>query len=325
MTDESKMGLSEDYNKKRGKENEKFLKNDSKNKTNFRLTVRKKTSKNPIAYNIASNLHKSYYSVFGTLHTLPDYLIIGAAKCGTSSLYEYLIQHPNVKPAAGKEINFFDKNYSKGQKWYRTYFPRLVNKNKIKSNIITGEATPRYIDHPQAPIRVKKLIPDVKLIILLRNPIDRAYSHWNMLIRNPAIETKPFEEAVKLEKKRIDGLYKKMENDENFYSPEYYQYAYLDRGLYLTRIKRWIKYFPRQQFLILDSEEFFNEPSRSYEKVLEFLKLPKIKLPKYDIFRKGAYKNSKMKNETRMKLIDFYKPHNNELNEFLGTNFVWDK
>lgn len=267
------------------------------------------------------SLYKLYYSSTGNLHNLPNYLIIGAAKCGTSSLYEYLTQHPSINPALGKEINFFDMHYSKGINWYRSYFP--FKNFFTKKNSITGEATPRYLDHPHAAKRVYDLIPSVKIIVLLRNPVDRAYSHWNMMVAHKR-EDLSFSEAIENEKSRISDFFEQMQNNKEYYSKDYFWYGYLERGLYAKKIKHWMNFIPKEQFLVLQSEDFFRNTSDVYNHVLEFLDLPKRNLIKYDKFRKGSYKKQKMDNSTRKNLIDFFKPHNEELYNLLGENFHWE-
>ena len=293
----------------------------------IRLGLRSKIRDHKKMQHVASFFYQLYYSSVGNLHVLPDYLIIGAAKCGTSSLYEYLIQDPNIEPAIGKEINFFDMNYKKGIKWYRTYFPfsfqKLIAKKISKNNLITGEATPRYLDHPYAPKRIKESIPSVKIIALLRNPIDRAYSHWNMMVAHNR-ENLSFEDAIKKEDERICGLYERMEEDENFYSREYFWYAYLDRGIYVKKLKRWFQYLSKDQFLILQSEDFFRNPSENYNRVLKFLNLPRKELVGYKQFRKGSYKKQKIESTTRTKLVEFFKQHNEELYKLLDTRFDWN-
>lgn len=293
-----------------------------------RLTVRKKIKNHKKLQITANSINKGYSTILGPLHTLPDFLIIGSAKCGTSSLYEYLIKHPNIESAIGKEINYFDMQYEKGINWYKTYFPSLIHK-KISKNIfhkklITGEATPRYIDHPLAIKRIKNNLPNIKLIVMLRNPVDRAYSHWNMMVTHKH-ENLSFEDAIEQEEKRISSLYEKMNMNKKFYSKEYFWYGYLERSTYINKLKRWFEYFPRKQFLILKSEELFIKPDTTYKKVLDFLKLEKLDLENYKTYRKGKYKKIEMNSETRKKLIEYFRPHNSELYKLLNENFGWDK
>ena len=109
--------------------------------------------------------------------TKPNFLIIGAQRCGTTSLYNYLIQHPQIVPSSKKEVHFFDLNFHLGQSWYEKHFP------EVSDNILTGEASPYYIFHPLCPKRIFDYDPSVKLIVILRNPIDRAYSHYRHIVR----------------------------------------------------------------------------------------------------------------------------------------------
>ncbi|NIQ15891.1 MAG: sulfotransferase, partial [Candidatus Dadabacteria bacterium] len=155
-----------------------------------------------------------YCSITGFMHILPNYLIIGGQKCGTNSLYAYLANHPNVRPALTKEIRFFDKYYQRGINWYKVCFPFKFDQNLHKGSIIAGEATERYLEYPHAPKRVREALPHVKLILLLRNPVDRAYSHYSMRFK-AGKEKLSFEDAIDKENERTKDEYKKMENDEN--------------------------------------------------------------------------------------------------------------
>ena len=292
---------------------------------NSNFSLRSKLASHPKIKSILKPLSRYYFSITGPIHLLPNYLIIGAAKSGTSSLYEYLIQHPNVQPASGKEIYFFDMNYNKGINWYRTFFPlsHQFPKNTLKNSIV-GEATPRYMDHPHAPSRIKKYLPNCKFIILLRNPIDRAYSHWNMMVSHNREELS-FEDAIDKEKKRTNGLFEKMEKDSSFYSKEYYWYSYLERGLYSKKIKKWFEIFHKNQFLILKSEDLFSKPSEIFHQTQDFLNIPEITLDEFKTARKGAYKNKSIDSNTRKYLSDFFKPYNEELYSLIGKNFAWEE
>ena len=274
---------------------------------------------------IARSINKLVYNTTGSSHVLPDFLIIGAARSGTTSLYEYLVQHPSIIPGTGKEVYFFDKEFAKGVNWYRSFFPTKTNKSKLEKKLqtkcITGEATPRYLHHPHTPKRVFELIPNVKLIVLMRNPIDRAYSHYQMEVGS-GNEELSFEEAVEQEEDRILGDMKKMEKNENFYSVKFYRKSYLTRGKYAEQIKRWFEYFPRDQFLFLKSEDLYSDPSKIYHKVLEFLELPKFDLDSFKAHRMRKY--SAISDDTRKKLSDYFKPHNEQLYQLLGKNFGWN-
>ena len=293
-----------------------------------RRYVRKKLEKRRRLQQFSTSLYLKYCSLTGCFHVLPDFLIIGFVKCGTTSLYQYLIQHPDVFSAKGKEIDYFDRLYQRGLNWYRVGFPfkpqKSFVKNILKKNFLTGEATPRYIEHAHALDRIKKTIPNAKFIVLLRNPIDRAFSHYNMNMTSE-YEYLTFEDALKHEEKRIHGRYEKMQRVENYYSWDHDLYGYLKHGIYVKYLKRWMDVFPREQFLILQTEEFKKNTSVVYNKALQFLNLTKYDLKEYPMHKKIEYKKRVMKPETRKQLNEYFKPHNEELYKFLGTNFHWDE
>ena len=145
------------------------------------------------------------------IRLMPEFIVIGAQRCGTTSLYAYLSSHPQVVPAIKKEVHFFDYNFGKGLDWYRSHFPRWTPMG------VTGEATPYYMFHPNAAKRVYQVIPQTKLIMLLRNPIDRAYSHYHHEVRL-GVESATFQEAIRLEPARINHEMERMLGDQNYYS-----------------------------------------------------------------------------------------------------------
>lgn len=271
----------------------------------------------------STSVYLKYCSLTGFLHVLPDFLIIGFVKCGTTSLYQYLLEHPNVYAASGKEIDYFDRLYSRGINWYKVKFPLKIKKYSEKK-FITGEATPRYVEHPHALNRIKKTIPRAKFIVLLRNPIDRAYSHYNQNIHLD-FESRSFENALDHEHERIKGRYEKMQKNQNYYSWDYDIYGYLEHGLYADKLERWFKEFPREQFHFIQTEEFLKNTDKTYEKVLEFLNLPKFTVKQFKRYKEREYKIPKITTSLRKKLIEFYNPHNEKLYDLIGTNFHWDE
>lgn len=173
------------------------------------------------------------------------------------------------------------------------------------------------------PSRIKTSLPDVKLILLLRNPIDRAFSQYYKLVKLGR-EKLSFEEAIKIEPERINDETEKMLQNKNYYSLKYHNYSYLTAGIYAERLERWIKLFPKEQILILKSEDLYDDPKSIYEKTLEFLNLPKYELQN---FKKFNYHEDqqKMNHSIRQKLIEYYKPHNEKLYKLLDRDFNWDK
>ncbi|QTA90752.1 sulfotransferase domain-containing protein [Desulfonema magnum] len=236
------------------------------------------------------------------LRPLPNFILIGAQKSGTTSLYSYLIQHPRITPGYKKEVHFFDNpgHFRKGMPWYRAHFPAAFTQ---PGSFVTGEATPSYLCHPQVPERMYEAVPGVKLIVLLRNPVDRAYSQYHHRIRH-GTETLPFELALKKEEHRFS--------------------SYLARGMYADQLQRWMSIFLREQFLILSTEDFFRNPRKTLLKVTAFLELPDWH-PDPKMFKKyNSSHYSDMKPETRKYLADYFAPHNEKLYRYLGMDFKWE-
>lgn len=289
--------------------------------------LQKKIATKPFFYKFAKFAYRNYISMIGSTHTLPDFILCGAPRCGTTSIYEGLLEHPNIFSAKIKEIHFFDGNYHRGENWYRYHFPsklkKLINKRIFKKKFVTGEATPFYLIHPHAPHRVKRISSKVKLLVILRNPIDRAYSHFSSAVSNGKEELS-FEDAIKEEKNRVWGEMEKMKDNDDYDSSEiYYRKAYFLQGLYYNDLSRWMEIFPRKQFLIISSEEFFKDSTQNFNKIYKFLELSQFNYNKYVHFHLRKY--SPMKNETRRLLIEYYKPYNEKLYKLIGKSYDWDK
>ncbi|WP_420973484.1 sulfotransferase family protein [Bacillus thuringiensis] len=253
-----------------------------------------------------------------TNNLIPHFLIIGAQKCGTTSLYNYLIQHPQVCAASQKELHFFDIYFQKGLNWYYNQFP-LIKLNKL---IITGEASPYYLFHPHAPKRIAKTLPNVKLIVLLRNPVDRAYSHYYHQVKMKT-ESLSFRQAIEEENKRLQPELIKMLENENYHSLPYQYYSYLARGRYIEQLQNWMNFFPLKQFLIIKSEDFFLNPDIVFRDVLTFLNLSPYQLKQYNKENSNNYPELDI--STRSELNNYYDGYNLKLYKYLGVDFDWCK
>jgi len=271
------------------------------------------------AYVIAINFIV-FFSNIGLAQTWgPCFLIIGAAKCGTTSLYNYLVKHPHISPAIKKEVHFFDINFSKGFEWYQTQ----LNCASKKDNLLIGEASACYLFHPLAPRRIAQSFPQVKLIILLRNPTQRAFSHYRHMVRR-GIEKLNFEQAINSESQRLNGEREKMLANERYNSSNYRKHSYCTRGIYIDQIKHWMRYFPKEQFLIIKSEDLFAQPENILKQVHTFLGIPPCPLNNYP---KHQYHPSPvpLDKEVRDQLTDFFRPYDKALEEFLDRKFDWDQ
>ncbi len=254
------------------------------------------------------------------LYALPDFVIIGTMKGGTTSLFAYLRKHPQVIPAQTKEVHFFDEQYAEGVAWYRMQFPSYAQKYWHRLNgrrCITGEASPYYLFHPDVPQRMQAVLPKVKLITLLRNPIDRAYSHYQHQVRKGR-EHRPFEEAVAEEQARLEA-----QGQPGEATYEHRHFSYLERGLYLTQLRRWRQFFPGEQMLILESEALYQAPEQTLKEVYAFLGLHTASFPdQLKAANVGRYKE-KMSSTCRAQLAAFYAPHNQALCAYLKRDFSW--
>lgn len=264
-----------------------------------------------------------YRSATAGHRILPDYVIIGAQKAGTTSLDGYLARHPQVNVSTIKEVHYFDNrngNFHRGEHWYRAHFPLDREANRGKR---CGEATPNYLFSPVTPARMAALLPQVKIIVLLRNPVDRAFSHYQMMRRNRH-EPLSFEAAIDAESSRLAGHRERLIADSRYDSMEYRRFSYLARGVYVDQITEWRKYFKPEQFLILESGEFFRETQRMFQRTLEFLQLDAWWPPKFDNLHRGNYVD-KMSPATRERLLDYFAPHNARLYRELGIEYDWDR
>lgn len=261
----------------------------------------------------------------------PNYLIIGAQKSGTTSLYAYLNQHPQVVPAEKKEVHFFDLNFSKGVEWYHQQFARMVksfsqkNENTIEdkqekyiSGFITGEASPYYVFHPLVPQRVYQTFPQVKLILLLRNPVDRAISHYYHEVKL-GFESLSLEDAIAQEETRLKEETKKLLNEENYYSFNHQHYTYLSRGKYIDQITNWLKFFPKEQLLMIKTEELDSQPNSIMNRVWEFLNLPPRQIVQYDKYNSNDY--SPIDETIYNQLTSYFQPYNQQLKDLFGISF----
>lgn len=238
----------------------------------------------------------------------PDYIIVGTQKGGTTSLHHYVTGHPQVGRGRGKEIHFFSWKYDKGLDWYLARFP------SDGEAMVVGEASTSYLCHPEAPARVRRVLPDVKLIVLLRNPVDRAYSQYQMNVRK-GYEALTFEDALAAEPQRLCSA--------DSMSATLWRYSsYATRGLYAEQLEWWLDEFPREQLLVLQSETLFERPAECLREALAFLGLSTWEPVEYEVHNPGSYND--MRAETRARLVAQFAPHNRRLYDLLGRDFGWD-
>ena len=197
--------------------------------------------------------------------TAPDFVIIGTQRGGTTSLHAYLSAHPQVVTAATKELHFITDRFERGPDWYLGQFPE-----ELPPETITGEATPYALFHPLAPRRLREIAPAARLIALLRNPVDRAYSHY-LLERSRGDEILDFAGALDAEAKRLEGEEARLAGDSAYVSAPHKHASYASRGDYARQLETWFGLFPREQMLVIRSEDLYEQSSETFARVARFL------------------------------------------------------
>ena len=255
---------------------------------------------------------------------LPDYLVIGGQRCGTTSLQAYLTQHPLLPRSLRKEIHYFDLHYAEGVAWYRRHFAsrpyaRLLALRYARRPLV-GEATPDYLFFPGMAERAAALVPHARLIAIVRDPIDRAFSHYQKELAR-GFETLSFADAVESEPERLDGEFERLLDGPTYYSHAYDHFSYLARGVYADQLARWLEHYPREQLLVLRSEDMFSDAASVHRRALEFLGLPVRLLPSYPRRNVRAYKS--LDADLRRRLQAYFRPHNERLSQLVGSAFDW--
>jgi hypothetical protein len=245
---------------------------------------------------------------------LPDAVILGAQKSGTSSLHYYLTQHPGVIAPLRKEVHYFDLNYGRGEAWYRANFGRTGQPG------LNLESSPYYLFHPAVPQRLRALVPDAKLIVLLRDPVRRAYSsYWHE--RDKGRETLDFEAAIAAEPGRIDAAHTRLADGTLERSHEHQHHSYLARGRYAEQLERWFAHFPREQFLILRFEDLVKNPLDVLNLTLAFLGLPAA--GSVELEARNTRRYPPMANATAAGLRAYFEPANRRLEALLNRPMDW--
>lgn len=259
---------------------------------------------------------------------LPDFLILGCQRGGTSSLYKYLGRHPRISPALRKETEYLTINFTRGEEWYRAHFPlrsRITATEMAGRKRLVFEATPDYLLDPRAPQRARDLVPDAKLIVMLREPVARALSHYHHNVRL-GLENETFEDALRLEDTRIAEDLERLARGSDDRLNSFRRFTYATRGLYDQQLRRWLDVFPRDQFLFLESERFFADPAHSLAEILDFVGAEKWAPPEfrnYSYDSRGALDYEPLPEEARDLLEGRFSSSNESLRAMLPDRLGW--
>ncbi|MDJ0599072.1 MAG: sulfotransferase domain-containing protein [Crocosphaera sp.] len=264
--------------------------------------------------------------IYPLIKSSPNFLIIGAQKAGTTSLYNYLVQHPQILGnKTWKEVRYFDvpEHYNQGWSWYLGCFPSKFE----KGNRLTFDVSPSYLYFPDIPQRIKKDLGEIKMIVILRNPVDRAYSAWKMYHSfgtNPDVsennrkiaDHRTFSEAIEQELK-------------GECEPGIYPYEYVNRGKYVEQLNNYYQYFNKTNLLILSFEELKNNKRALLNNICDFLEIDHFPEAILDQLEAKSYNVGKAvevtaeHQEVLEKLKSYFIPFNEKLYELLNHSYDW--
>nr|WP_246334639.1 sulfotransferase domain-containing protein [Spinactinospora alkalitolerans] len=259
------------------------------------------------------------------LRTLPTFLIVGTQRGGTTSLFKALVQHPHVMgPTLRKGVHYFDTQYGRGADWYRGNFPlrRPVRPRGSRRTAApqVGESSPYYMFHPLAAERIARDLPDVKVIVALRDPVERAYSA-HVHERARGFESEPFEAALDLEQERLAGEERRLCADPGSSSHSHQHHAYLARGHYVDQLQRLEKHLGRERVHIVESEAFFTDPESVFREVEEFIGVPHH--PGIRFEQHNARPRIGMDPALRARLTEHFAPYDERLAQWWGRTPAW--
>jgi len=261
--------------------------------------------------------------------TRPDFLVIGTKRGGTTSLFNYLMMHEGIlglfpQSRGRKSSDYFFKNIIKGEAWYRSHFHTQGYRDRLASRLgyepVAGEASPYYMWDPRVAAAAYRVNPHLKAVALLRDPVQRAWSHYQERVAN-GVEPLSFMDALDAEGARTDGELERMAADPSYYSEPHDWYTYRARGVYLPQLHNWRSVFPRDQLLVLRSEDLYADVQGTFETICSFVGVPPVALPTTRTF--GAGKRDPMPEQARRVLEDFYREHNGRLADYLDRELGW--
>lgn len=293
------------------------------------MTVPEKEAVLPVRKGALRDIsHTAYHRITtmtAGLRLEPGFLMIGVSRCGTTSMFQALAAHPQlVRPAHHKGIYYFDLNYYRGPDWYRGHFPLIRAARHRAARFgepVAFEASGYYIYHPFALGRVARDIPSIKLLVMLRDPVARAYSAYKHEYAGGFEPVDSFEEALELEDGRLAGETERMRLDPRYEAFSHRHHSYRHRGHYAEQLERVFALFPRSQVHIVDSEAYFSRPGQQYRQVLAFLGLRTFEPPAFT--RPKAHPSQPMAASTMDKLRRYYAPRDERLVELLGRPVSW--
>lgn len=265
----------------------------------------------------------------GGLRPLPDFFVVGTKRGGTTSLWNWLLQHPAVLPLVPaaqnlKSSHYFSMHYGRGEAWFRGFFPtgavRQRAERRLGTRPVAGEASPYYLMDPRIPGRVAALVPGARIVVLLRDPVARAYSHHRERVHE-GVEPLDLRDALVAEPARLAGEAERMAADPLYYSRAHDWYSYRARGLYAPQVRAWQAVVPPEQLLVVRSEDLYTAPQATYDTVTGFLGLPPHDLARAR--RHNYHPADPLPADVREDLAQYYREPNEELYRLLDRDMEW--
>lgn len=255
----------------------------------------------------------------------PGFLIAGAQRAGTTSLHRYLMQHPAILSARlTKGVHYFDAHYEESHDWYRSHFPTRAKLRRLSARLgvpaLTGEGSPYYMFHPAIPQRIASMLPHVKLLVILRDPVSRAWSHYHHEVAR-GFEDLPFEQALDAEAARLAGEDARLRSDPRYRSFSHQHHSYIARGRYVDQITRLHHHFGHERVHVIESGAFKADPQTACDGVADFLGLPRWRLD--SVVHRNARSYDRMGAPERELLGNHFHQDNERLFRYLDTRWAW--
>lgn len=224
---------------------------------------------------------RTYGVATASLRPPPELLIVGAKRGGTTSLWQYLAEHPGMlaqfPTPNSKGTYFLSEEWQRGERWWRSHFVDARTRSRAEARLgyppVTGESSPYDLYHPLAPGRAARAAPDALVVAVLRNPVDRAYSHWKERSRHT--ETLSFADALAVEAERTAGEEAAIVADPAYASFPHRHQSYVDQGRYGPMLRRWFDQFGRNKMIVVTAESFYADPQATVDRVTDRLGLPR--------------------------------------------------
>lgn len=255
----------------------------------------------------------------------PTFLVVGAQRAGTTSLFRALLEHPHVlRPIMHKGVNYFDVNFHRSWSWYLGHFPLEASTRRSRPPGQPGaavfEASGYYMFHPHAPGRIAEHLPEVRIVAMVRDPVQRAYSAYKHELAR-GFEAETFERALELEDARVEPELARMLADPTYYSSTYRHLAYRRRGRYAEQLQRFADLLGRDRVHVIESERFFAQPAAEFVPLLDFLQVPRHLPSSFE--RHNARPGAPMPPAAEAQLREYFRPHDSALTDFLGRPPSW--